>query len=169
MRIKIVKSITVAIVILSVVACASKRHGSETYGGGDASAVNDMVRFYGADLSPEQERAALNKNTYYFGYDRFDISDEDIISIYAHAKKLITRPNTFVRIEGHTDERGSREYNVVLAERRAKTIANILILKGVSQDKIAIVGYGKEKPAVLGHDESAWAQNRRAVIIYEAE
>ena len=78
-------------------------------------------------------------------------------------------PNAQVRVEGHTDERGSREYNVTLGERRAQTIAKFLIMKGVNPAQVHVVSYGKEKPADLGHDEAAWANNRRAVIVYEAE
>ena len=115
------------------------------------------------------EKDLLAKRTYYFGYDSFDVLDKDVLSVYAHAKRLINHKRMHVRVEGHTDERGSREYNVALGERRANAIANILMLKGVPQDQISVVSYGKEKPAVAGHDESSWSQNRRAVIIYEVE
>jgi peptidoglycan-associated lipoprotein len=131
--------------------------------------VGDTMRFYGSDVSPAEEKALLAKRTYYFSYDGFDVNDEDTLSVYAHAKRLINGKRAHVRVEGHTDERGSREYNVALGERRANAVANILMLKGVPQDQISVVSYGKEKPAVAGHDESAWSQNRRAVIIYEVE
>ena len=72
-------------------------------------------------------------------------------------------------MEGHTDNRGSREYNIALGERRANAVANILLLKGAGQDQISVVSYGKEKPAVSGDNESAWSQNRRAVIVYEMD
>ncbi len=150
--------------VLGLVGCA-KRGQSSSIGGG----VGDSMQFYGTQVSAEQEREWLAKNTYFFGYDRFDVSDEDMMSIYAHAKKLITKPNTRIRVEGHTDERGSREYNIALGERRAKAVANILMLKGVGQHQISVVSYGKEKPASMGHDESAWTENRRAVIVYEVE
>jgi peptidoglycan-associated lipoprotein len=137
--------------------------------GGDVVGVNDTVRFYGSDVSPADEKDLLAKRTYYFGYDGFDVSDEDTLSIYAHAKRLLNGKRAHVRVEGHTDERGSREYNVALGERRANAVANILMLKGVPQDQISVVSYGKEKPAVAGHSESSWSQNRRVVIIYEVE
>lgn len=165
---KVVQFALILMLAIGVSACAKRgKHGG--VGEDDIIGVGDPIRFYGTDVSPEQEREWLAKNTYHFGYDRFDISEDDTMSIYAHAKKLILRPNSRVRIEGHTDERGSREYNIALSERRAKAVANIMMLKGVGQHQISIVSYGKEKPAAHGHDESSWSQNRRAVVIYEVE
>lgn len=161
----LVRTGLVVCLILGLGGCAKKGPA----GGSDVGGVGDSLRFYGTDVSPEQERSWLAKNTYYFGYDRFDVNDEDMMSIYAHAKKLINKPRCRVRIEGHTDERGSREYNIALGERRAKSVANIMMLKGVGEHQISIVSYGKEKPEVMGHDDSAWSRNRRAVIIYEME
>lgn len=156
------KTLFAASLVLTAVGCAKKG-----VGGADDHGVGDSMRFYGSEVTAEQKKAWLSQNTYLFGYDRFDLSDEDMMSVYAHAEKLITHPKTHIRVEGHTDERGSREYNIALGERRAKAIANILMLKGVPQSQISVVSYGKEKPAVMGHDESTWGQNRRAVIMYE--
>ncbi len=161
-----VKAIVVMGAILGLVACggASKRKsGSEVIG------VGDNVQFFGTNLSPEQEKELLAQRTYYFGYDSNEVSENDTLSVYVHAKRLMNSPNMHVRVEGHTDERGSREYNVALGERRANAIANILMLKGVAQNQISVVSYGKEKPALAGHDESSWSQNRRVVIVYEVE
>lgn len=168
MRIKAVMTITLSTVltaglVLGLGGCAKKGQG----GSMSSSGIGDSMRFYGSEVSAEQKRAWLAKNTYLFGYDRFDLSDEDMMSVYAHAEDLITHPKKHVRVEGHTDERGSREYNIALGERRAKAVANILMLKGVPQHQISVVSYGKERPALMGHDESAWAENRRAVIICE--
>lgn len=161
------KTVLAASLVLGAAGCAKK--GQSGSGSALGSGVGDSMRFYGAEVTAEQKRAWLAKNTYIFGYDRFDLNDEDMMSVYAHAEKLITHPKKQIRVEGHTDERGSREYNIALGERRAKAVANILMLKGVPQHQISIVSYGKEKPAMMGHDESAWAQNRRAVIIYEID
>lgn len=162
----VLKSVLVASLVLGASGCAKKSGSSMDPNG---MGVGDCMRFYGSEVTAEQKRAWLSKNTYLFGYDRFDLSDEDMMSVYAHAEKLITHPKKQIRVEGHTDERGSREYNIALGERRAKAVANILMLKGVPQSQISIVSYGKEKSAVMGHDESSWAQNRRAVIIYEMD
>jgi peptidoglycan-associated lipoprotein len=170
-KVKALNIVVLLCFLLGLVGCAGKKSGGygEDGADGDVVGVGDTVRFYGSDVSPEREKALLDKRTYYFGYDGFEVSDEDTLSIYAHAKRLLNGKRKHVRIEGHTDERGSREYNIALAERRGNAVANILMLKGVPQDQITVVSYGKEKPAVAGHDESAWSQNRRAVIIYEVE
>ncbi|HRE32145.1 MAG TPA: OmpA family protein, partial [Candidatus Berkiella sp.] len=86
---------------------------------------------------------------------------------YAHAEFLKNNPNHHVRVEGHADEHGSREYNIALGERRARTIANALMSQGVAPHQIATVSYGKEKPEAMGHSEDAYRLNRRAVIVYE--
>ena len=78
--------------------------------------------------------------------------------------KLINDKNLNVRVEGHCDERGTREYNLALGEKRAKTVAELLIINGVSSDKIQTVSYGEEKPIVNGSNERSWSQNRRALV-----
>jgi peptidoglycan-associated lipoprotein len=81
----------------------------------------------------------------------------------------VHHPNARIRVEGHTDSRGSREYNIALGERRAQAVSRILFLAGVENHQVAVVSYGSEKPAVQGMNEDAWRYNRRAEIIYEAE
>jgi peptidoglycan-associated lipoprotein len=164
---KITKGLLLGVAVLGLMACASKhKKGQE---GEEFVGVGDSMTFYGSELTPEQERALLAKNTYYFAYDSNDLNEEDTLSVYAHAKQLMSKPKSRVRIEGHTDERGSREYNVALGERRGKAISNLLMLKGVGQHQISVVSYGKEKPATHGQDESAWSQNRRGMIVYEVQ
>lgn len=163
----VLKGILLLALVMGLAGCAKR--GGQSGNSDQQLGAEDSMRFYGANLTPEEERALLGKNVYYFGYDRYDVSEQDITAINAHAKKLVTNPHAKVRVEGHTDERGSREYNVALGERRSKAIANVLMLKGVNQNQVDIVSYGKEKPVAFGHDESAWSQNRRGVISYEAE
>jgi peptidoglycan-associated lipoprotein len=86
--------------------------------------------------------------------------------VAAHAKFLAAHPAARVRLEGHTDERGSREYNIGLGDRRAQSVRRALLLQGASDAQISTVSYGEERPAVLGHDEAAWAKNRRVEIVY---
>lgn len=156
--------------MILAVGCASK---NATQGDADAysarKGVGDVTRFYGEHLSPEREAQLAAQDIYYFDYDMYEIGPEDKLSIYTHAKKMIENPRMIARIEGHTDERGSREYNVALGERRAKAVANLLMMKGVPHHQIRTVSYGKEKPVALGHDESSWKENRRAIIVYEVE
>ncbi len=170
-KVKVFGSVVLSLLFLGLVGCGAKK-GSGQYGAdadNDVIGVGDTVRFYGSDVSPGEEKDLLAKRTYYFDYDGFEVSDRDTLSVYAHAKRLLNGKRVHVRVEGHTDKRGSREYNVALGERRANAVANILMLKGVPQDQISVVSYGKEKPAAFGDDESSWSQNRRAVIIYEVE
>lgn len=108
-----------------------------------------------------------NQTTYLFAFNRFDVADHDLNSIHAHAGYLVKHPETKIYINGHTDQRGSREYNVALGERRAQAVARILRTQGVSASQIKIVSYGSEKPVSMGHDESAYRENRRAQTIYE--
>jgi peptidoglycan-associated lipoprotein len=162
---KVIMVCTLALGLIGLGGCVKKKGIGD--GAADGMSAADSMQFYGTNLTPEQERELLSRNTYYFALDSFEVAEEDIMSVYAHAKKLICNAGCRIRVEGHTDERGSREYNVALGERRAKAVANMLMMKGVKPEQISVVSYGKEKPAVFGHDESAWSQNRRAVIAYE--
>ena len=107
----------------------------------------------------------LSSRVYHFDYDSNVVHDSDRPAILANANYLVAHSNTKIILEGHTDPRGSREYNIALGERRAKAVADILTAKGVNPGQIRLVSYGAEKPAVPGHDESAYAQDRRVVLI----
>lgn len=168
---KFFKLFVVAIAMTSVIGCASKRNANMANSSKNnavrTAALEDNYRFYGENISPAEESALQNKRVVYFGFDRYDVSPQDRKLILAHAKKMLENPNLKLRVDGHTDERGSREYNVGLGERRAKAVARVLALKGVSEDRVVPVSYGKEKPVALGHDEGSWGQNRRAEFEYE--
>ncbi len=162
------KGLLVLLAAFSLTACAHKGSSSRSTDG-MISGVGDNLQFYGSALSPEQEKELLTHRVFYFDYDKYEVRDEDAQAVYAHAKQLILAGRKHVRVEGHTDKRGSGEYNIALGERRARAVAELLMLKGVPQSQISIVSYGKEKPAVAGDDESAFAQNRRVVLVYEME
>ena len=100
-----------------------------------------------------------------FDTDRFNIDAQDQATLQAQAQWLARYPNTRVTVEGHADERGTREYNLALGERRANSAKNYLASLGVDASRIQTVSYGKERPAAMGSDESSWAQNRRAVTV----
>ncbi len=100
-----------------------------------------------------------------FDTDRFNIDAQDQVTLQGQAQWLGRYPNTRVTVEGHADERGTREYNLALGERRANSAKNYLASLGVDASRIQTVSYGKERPAAMGSDESAWAQNRRAVTV----
>lgn len=117
-----------------------------------------------ASAGPQGE--LLSKRIIYFEFDRAELKPEDETLIAAHARYLASHPGTRVRLEGHTDERGTREYNIGLGERRAQTVRRALLLQGVAETQVATVSYGEERPAAAGSDEVAWAQNRRVEIVY---
>lgn len=109
----------------------------------------------------------LSIKTIYFAFDSSEISEEDIEVIKHHGKYLALHPDMSLRLEGHTDERGTREYNVALADRRAQAIKKLLLYQGASSSQITIISYGEEKPAAMGHDEDSWRLNRRVELEYE--
>ena len=86
-----------------------------------------------------------------------------------HAQYLSDYPDIKVRLEGHADERGSREYNIALGERRAESVRRLLLLQGVGANQVSMISYGEELPAALAHDEESWALNRRVELVYEAQ
>jgi peptidoglycan-associated lipoprotein len=171
----------VMVVLLLVAACAlsacaskpSKPAGSEAGMAGNAAegagAGNANASGGGTDDEAAGPQAGLlAKRTVYFDFDSSEIKGEGTDIVAAHAKYLAANPGTRVRLEGHTDERGSREYNIGLGERRAQSVRRALLLQGAADTQISTVSYGEERPAVAGHDEAAWAKNRRVEIVYLA-
>jgi peptidoglycan-associated lipoprotein len=111
----------------------------------------------------------LSKRSIYYDLDKFDIKDEFRSLVEAHAKYLRENPNARMLIQGNTDERGSREYNIGLGQRRADGVRRMLMLLGAKEDQIESVSLGEEKPKALGSHEEAWAQNRRSDMLYQGE
>ena len=104
--------------------------------------------------------------TFYFEFDRATLSASDLAALELHASFLRGNRDRSVLLEGHCDERGTREYNLALGERRGDTVASFLTSSGVNRSQIEIVSYGEEKPVDAGHSEGAWQRNRRAEMIY---
>ena len=113
--------------------------------------------------------AQSGSDTVLFPFDSYDIDDEAKTILGKQAEWLARYPNVKVTIEGHTDERGTREYNLALGDRRATAAKNFLAAQGVDTARMSVISYGKERPAVDGADEAAWAQNRRAVTVVAAK
>jgi peptidoglycan-associated lipoprotein len=154
------------VLCLGMVGCShNAKHGAGKGGayGASADGAGDGRGFAGS----ESQRSLMAKRKIYFDYDRSDIHEQDMDIVYAHAEYLKQNANRRVRLEGHTDEHGSREYNIALGERRARVVANAMMAQGVSPNQIATVSFGKEKPESNGHSEEAHSLNRRAVIVYE--
>ncbi len=172
-----VLAVLLLVLACALTACASKP--SKPAGAGEGAAANAGAENAGAGnpnanasgSSGEDEVAGpqaglLAKRTVYFDFDSSEIKGEGTDIVAAHAKYLAANPGTRVRLEGHTDERGSREYNIGLGERRAQSVRRALLLQGAADAQISTVSYGEERPAVAGHDEAAWAKNRRVEILY---
>ncbi|MBV8030214.1 MAG: peptidoglycan-associated lipoprotein Pal [Betaproteobacteria bacterium] len=111
----------------------------------------------------------LSKRSIYYDFDKFDIKDEYRPLVEAHAKYLRENSGAKMLIQGNTDERGSREYNVALGQRRADGVKKALTLLGAKESQVEAVSLGEEKPKSEGHDESAWSQNRRSDMLYNGE
>jgi len=105
------------------------------------------------------------QDTIYFDTDKFDIDSQDAAALRSQAQYLMQYPQIRATVEGHCDERGTREYNLALGERRANAAKNYLVSLGVPAARLSTISYGKERPVATGSNESAWAQNRRAVTL----
>jgi peptidoglycan-associated lipoprotein len=137
--------------------------GAEANGAGDANANGSR----GIDEdAPGPQAGLLAKRVIYFDFDNSEIKGEGTDIVAAHAKYLASNPAARVRLEGNTDERGSREYNIGLGERRAQAVRRALLLQGAADGQLSTVSYGEERPASAGHDEPSWAKNRRVEIVY---
>jgi peptidoglycan-associated lipoprotein len=129
-----------------------------------SSGVGTGTGFQGDPL--DDPASPLSKRTVYFAYDNVNVVDQDRIVVEAHAQYLAENPASAVTLEGHADERGSREYNVALGERRASSVRQLMSLLGASGAQIRMVSYGEERPAFDEHDDESWGLNRRVEIIY---
>jgi peptidoglycan-associated lipoprotein len=133
--------------------------------GGDGTAIVD----YGAMTAMEQLNRTdgeLADRTIYFEYDSAKLTSESIAILETHGNFIAGNGEVKVRLEGHGDERGSREYNIALGDRRAQSVRRVLLFQGASSDQVETVSYGEEKPMEMGHDDAAWSKNRRVELIY---
>lgn len=151
------KLLTLIAAAFLLVACSSTSATSPTAGGAGAG---------GAAVPGSQEDLVVNVgDRVFFNFDQYDLTPQGQATLQAQAAWLQQYPNVSLIIEGHADERGTREYNLALGERRAVAVRNYLIALGVSPTRLTTVSYGKERPAVVGSNDSAWAQNRRGVSV----
>ncbi len=136
-------------------------------GGDDAGAmpIVDDAPMTALDML-EQPEGALASRTIYFEFDSAKLTSESIAILETHGNFIAENGEVTVRLEGHADERGSREYNIALGDRRAQSVRRVLLFQGASTDQVDTVSYGEEQPAVLGHNEEAWSKNRRVELIY---
>lgn len=138
-----------------------------TTGGADSSAAGQStVQGVALNNTTREPATASSNRVVYFDFDSFVIRPEFQLLIETHGKYLKADKSRQITIEGHTDERGGREYNLALGQKRAEAVRRSLMLQGVSDNQIEAVSFGKERPAVPGDSEQAMAKNRRAEIVY---
>ena len=171
---------------LVMTGCASRKPateiatGNNNLGTGTATTVNTTGLSEDAALNAqnaagasakgvtEANKAFLAKRVVHFDYDSSELSSEDYQTLQGHAQFLVANANSRVALTGHTDERGTREYNMALGERRAKAVQSFLLTNGVQPQQLEAVSYGKEMPVNPGHTDEAWKENRRVELNYEA-
>lgn len=127
--------------------------------------VSGNNAFLGPEFSDPNN--PLSRSTIYFMLDSSEVQPDFIQVINAHAQYLVAHPNQKLTLEGHADERGSREYNIALGDQRAKSVAGMMKAQGVSDGQLELVSYGEEKPAVFGSDEGSYERNRRVELSYQ--
>lgn len=138
-----------------------------SYGNGANQIGTRAGQYTPADL--RNPSSILAQRIIYFDYDKANIRPEYVSILNAHAALLAAYPELRVRLEGHADERGTREYNVALSERRGNTVRDFLRLKGVRAQQMEVIGYGEEVPAAFGQDQQSWDKNRRVELIYSGD
>lgn len=165
---------TAAIVVLAIFisSCSKSHHGlgaPEVIDGSTHSqGLGKFARFGGQEEGESYTTQAPHNQVYLFNYDDATFNGKYMNSLNAQADYLKSNPGAHVLLAGHTDERGSREYNIALGEHRANAVAELLNMAGVSHRQYRVVSYGKERPVYMGHDEASHRQNRRVEFIYEA-
>jgi len=151
--------------LLLVAACSSSpdSQGGAAGAGGSAGGAGAA----GTQIAPGSDRDFIVNvgDRIFYDFDRFNVRNDQRATLEKQAAWLKRYPQVQVTIEGHADERGTREYNLALGERRANSAKDFLVAQGVAANRIRVISYGKERPVALGHDEASWAQNRRAVTV----
>jgi peptidoglycan-associated lipoprotein len=164
-------TLTVAVAALAIAGCAKKAPPQlppppgGTEGGGETGADTGNVGGAAVPGSRADFLQNVPSDRILFDTDSYSVDDQDRGTLDAQARWLLANPRVSVTIEGHCDERGTREYNLALGDRRANAVKNYLAARGVPAARMTTISWGKERPVAMGSDEGAWAQNRRAVTV----
>ena len=173
----LIKSVVIGLALVSLAACKSSSDAETevtdagSMGSTSSESTSSAAQASGAGtsgrLSAEQIQAenALRQTVFYFDFDIAEFSGADRETLMYHARDLSANPSKRLRLEGHADERGTREYNLALGERRANSILNYLIVNGAARSQIEVVSYGEEMPAMTGQSESVYNRNRRVEVV----
>lgn len=156
--------------MVSLLAACSSTPDSSDLASVDATGTSGVPKLSAAAMAKLRDpNSPLSKRSVFFDYDQYDVKGEYKNQLQAHAKFIASEPNARVLIQGNTDDRGSREYNLALGQRRADAVKKQLVLMGAPESQIESVSLGKEKPKAVGDNEAAWAENRRADMLYNGE
>jgi peptidoglycan-associated lipoprotein len=134
---------------------------------GSAIAFGDETEAESAQVMLDKADSDISSRVIYFQFDSAKVSEDSLGTLEAHGSFIASNGNVSVRLEGHSDERGSREYNIALGDRRAQSVRRVLLFQGASTDQLETISYGEEQPAMSGHTEDAWSKNRRVEIVYQ--
>jgi peptidoglycan-associated lipoprotein len=164
-------TLAIAVLALGTAACGRKQAApevippaAEQVAPGEAVAPGD-VELVELPAAQADLIAKAGSDTVYFGTDKYDLDEATRATLGAQARWLVANPNVRASIEGHADERGTREYNMALGERRANAARDYLVSQGVPAARLLVTSWGKERPVAPGSNEEAWAQNRRSVTV----
>jgi len=168
-------AIAAAVMAVFLASCASEPTVDQSAGASSpqARAVESSPTPQAAPAAQQAMRPAatnaaeLSKRSVYYDFDRYDVKDEYRALVEANARYLREHPQAQIAVQGNADERGSREYNLALGQRRSEGVKKMLTLLGVAERQVEATSFGEEKPRAVGHDEASWAQNRRSDIVYE--
>jgi peptidoglycan-associated lipoprotein len=165
----LIRTLLPALAVSLLAACSSTPESSDL-ATVDATGTSGVPKLSAAAMAKLRDpNSPLSKRSVYFDYDQYDVKGEYKNQLQAHAKFIASEPNARVLVQGNTDDRGSREYNLALGQRRADAIKKQLVLMGAPESQIESVSLGKEKPKALGDNEAAWAENRRGDMLYNGE
>jgi peptidoglycan-associated lipoprotein len=146
---------------------ASSSNATGSKSAADSNAANS-ANLKASTLPAHRDPAnkLAQQRSVYFDYDQYAVKQQYVDTVEAHAKYLQGNPGNKLKVEGNADERGSREYNLALGQKRAEAVKKLMVVTGAGESQVEAISWGKEKPKALGHDEAAWAENRRADIAY---
>lgn len=174
---RLVRLCLFSLLALGLAACASRQGppaditdanlSGDSAGHVKMKGLNNDYAMLDSDVGPHT--GLLATRSFYFPFDSSTVDSQDLPVIKAHGQYLVEHPSAHVLVEGNTDVRGSREYNMALGQRRANSVANILRMEGASSDQVRTVSFGAEKPIALGHTEEDYRLNRRSDILYTAK
>ena len=161
-RKQFIRHLVPALAVALLAACSSTPDNSSDLASVDATGTSGVPKLSAAALAKLRDpNSPLSKRSVYFNYDQYDVKSEYNSQLQAHAKFIASEPNARVLVQGNTDDRGSREYNLALGQKRAEAVRKALTLLGVADSRLEAVSFGSEKPRETCHEERCWAENRR--------